>query len=524
MPINIVVFTGDLTYSVKRGIAEINRAIPDVNWMVVLHSPKKSLAKVVKSQWRNLKRNGWGWIPYQFADLVTRVFSRIVTSKFSTSGVNSYLAMGFESKDNIKILKVDDIHGQDTIKEVSRFNPKLGISLAAPILKKELFSIPDLGTINLHKGKVPEYRGMPPAFWELWNSESNIGCTVHWVDEKLDAGNIVVEATIPREKFSTLKGLQLTLDEVGVDIMREAVDSILRGASCSKKQAEGGRTYRKPTLKEMAKLKSRIERRPISFKILLKDGIFLFTLTLWRFGLYRLASPRVVVLLYHRVSDSTRDNLTVGVEQFDRHMRLIKKYCTPVSIEDLISGYPVKKTRKPIVCITFDDGYLDNYTNAAKILIRHDIPASFFVSTGIIGAKERFFPHDIRRKNAYIPVMEWEQLREMHRHGFLIGSHTVNHIDCAAESEHVVWEELVESRKKLQEELGVEKVLFAYPYGGREHMTPERLNLVKNAGYVGCLSAYGGVNVRKVDPYNVLRRGIHWEFSDYAMLYECLGI
>ena len=61
------------------------------------------------------------------------------------------------------------------------------------------------------------------------------------------------------------------------------------------------------------------------------------------------------------------------------------------------------------------------------------------------------------------------------------------------------------------------------PYGGRKNMTPQRLELVKQAGYCGCLSAYGGVNVGKVDRYNVLRRGIHWEYTDRVFLFTCFG-
>jgi hypothetical protein len=55
-------------------------------------------------------------------------------------------------------------------------------------------------------------------------------------------------------------------------------------------------------------------------------------------------------------------------------------------------------------------------------------------------------------------------------------------------------------------------------------MTPERLELVKKAGYRACLSAYGGTNVGSVDAFNVLRRGIHWEFSAEAFAVECLGL
>ncbi len=106
----------------------------------------------------------------------------------------------------------------------------------------------------------------------------------------------------------------------------------------------------------------------------------------------------------------------------------------------------------------------------------------------------------------------------------MIGSHTVNHIDCAAESEATVWEELTQSRDTLLRELGQQDVVLGYPYGGRRNMTPERLELVRKAGYVGCLSGYGGSNLRRVDPFNVLRRAIHWKFSDEAFLRECVGL
>jgi hypothetical protein len=54
-------------------------------------------------------------------------------------------------------------------------------------------------------------------------------------------------------------------------------------------------------------------------------------------------------------------------------------------------------------------------------------------------------------------------------------------------------------------------------------MTPERLALVREAGYSACLSAYGGSNVASVDRFNVLRCGVNWEFSDRAFLRLCLG-
>ena len=116
------------------------------------------------------------------------------------------------------------------------------------------------------------------------------------------------------------------------------------------------------------------------------------------------------------------------------------------------------------------------------------------------------------------------RLRKLHAERFSIGSHTVNHIDCAHEAEDVVRQELADAITDLRRELGLQEVILAYPYGGRQHMTAQRLELVKQAGYRGCLSAYGGVNVAKVDPYNILRTGGHYEFSDMAFRYVCLGL
>ena len=100
----------------------------------------------------------------------------------------------------------------------------------------------------------------------------------------------------------------------------------------------------------------------------------------------------------------------------------------------------------------------------------------------------------------------------------------MNHIDCAAEPEDKVRAELADSRDHLARELGASELFFGYPYGGRQHMTPQRLEMVKEAGYRACLSAYGGTNIGGVDRFNVLRCGIQWQFSDAAFLFECLGL
>ena len=524
---NIVVFTGNLAYSVRKGIIEIDCAIGGLNWLVVMHTPRKSLRQLIRSQWFNLKRNGWRWIPYQTQDILQRVFPSSSTPIDSHAPGNDYSLAVLGGKANVQILRVNDLQSAQSLAAVRDFVPELGLSLAAPILRQELFAIPALGTINLHKGRVPDYRGMPPAFWELWNGETAVGCTVHQVDAKLDTGQILAQTQVSRTPHSTLRGLQLQLDEIGVLLMRDTVRDLLNDNAKPVPQSGIGKTYRKPTLSQVAELDRRMAATLLSpgpaVVQTIKDLRSSLIRSAWSLGGRHLLSPRITVLLYHRVTDEVRDNLTVGIEQFDRQMALLRQHCHVLSIDQILKVGTIFSSDRPLVAVTFDDGYRDNFEHAVPILLRHNVPAAFFVSTGIVGTDGRF-PHDLRRGNPPIPVLSWDQIRQMHNWGFTIGSHTVNHIDCASESETIVLAELAESCDALRRELGIDDPIFGYPYGGRQHMTPERLELVRQTGYRACLSAYGGSNIGKVDSFNILRRGIHWQYSDGAFLYECLGL
>ncbi len=523
----IVVFTSGLPYAVCKGIVRIYVRIPHLALLIVVHSPPRTLFRLLRNQLMNLKRNGWRWIPYQTGEILRLLVRTSPTAPGKELPGHRFQLASLVGLPNVRVLTVQNIHAAATLDQIRQFAPQLGISLAAPILKSTAFRIPPLGTLNLHKGSLPHYRGMPPAFWELWNDAQSVGCSVHWVEEKLDTGDIVCESTVHRAPFSTLTGLQLCLDEVGVQLTATAVSDVLAGTAKSRPQGSGGRTNRKPTLAQFAQLATRVRRpgpnRRASSKQAAKSTLLFGLQCLSALGLQKLTTPRITVLLYHRVTDAVRDNLTVGIEQFDTQMALLRRSCHVLSIDEVLATSNIKASNKPLVAVTFDDGYQDNYEFAAPILERHAIPATFFVSTGIIENAGRF-PHDLRRGNPAIPVMNWHQLRDMRDRGFTIGSHSVSHIDCAAVPEDLVIRELAQSRDDIRRELAYDNVIFAYPYGGRINMTAARLQLVRQAGYRGCLSAYGGSNLGSVDPFNVLRRGIHWEFSNKSFLLECYGM
>ena len=65
----IVVFTGNLSFSVRKGIVEIIDHYPDTQLLIAHQAPKKKIKQLAKNQWRNVKKNGWRWIPYQSLEI-----------------------------------------------------------------------------------------------------------------------------------------------------------------------------------------------------------------------------------------------------------------------------------------------------------------------------------------------------------------------------------------------------------------------------------------------------------------------
>jgi peptidoglycan/xylan/chitin deacetylase (PgdA/CDA1 family) len=510
MVFRLAIFTASLAPHVMRTIAKLLET-PDVEVLVVQHAPAKPASRLVRNQWRNLKRNGWRWIPYQTAEIAAKLIPSRPVSERHLGRADTVDALMRHPR--VRWLKTGSINGADAVAEVAAWGPDLGLSLAAPILKPALFETPRLGTLNIHKGRLPDYRGMPPAFWELWNGETSVGVTVHKVEAGLDTGAILLEDSVPIERHSTQAGLRIRLDELGVKLMVEAVRQVRAGSAAFRPQPPGGRTYTKPTLAQEQQLRARRSNGQRAKSLLHSTYAGLGRLTPGQ-------RDRVVVLLYHRVSDAFRDKVTIGVEQFDQQMRWLADHCRLVSLDALIDGS--LPADGPLVAVTFDDGYRDNYENAAPVLIRHGVPATIFVSTDHV-AENKPFDHDLSKIGHGLPNMSWDQIRELSAEGIGFGSHTANHVNLAQADAETAAIELRRSREALERELGLSRIPFAYPFGKRADFTPARLEQVRAAGYVCNCSAYGGVNDRALDIWDIRRQGVDHSFDIPAIRAKLAG-
>lgn len=117
-------------------------------------------------------------------------------------------------------------------------------------------------------------------------------------------------------------------------------------------------------------------------------------------------SPRVVILAYHRVASGGLDpnQLCVSREHFEKQMRLVRDETQPIPLRELAVRLRAGDLRQASVVVTFDDGYADNWTNAAPILRDLGIPATFFVTSGMVDTGREFFADELIHLTLSAPI------------------------------------------------------------------------------------------------------------------------
>lgn len=189
----------------------------------------------------------------------------------------------------------------------------------------------------------------------------------------------------------------------------------------------------------------------------------------------------VPVLMYHSleyVSSEPNNDLRVPKEKFREQMKFLKDngYNT-LTMEEL---YEFFKDNKPIpeksVVLTFDDGYLDNYTNGLPVLKEFGLKATVFVVTDWVGTN-----------NSYMTL---EQLKEMDANGFDVQSHTLAHKELDKLTYEQQLKTLKESKEFIEKNLNKKVTTICYPYGRYNSNT---IKAAQEAGYVIGLKMVGGI-------------------------------
>jgi peptidoglycan/xylan/chitin deacetylase (PgdA/CDA1 family) len=211
-----------------------------------------------------------------------------------------------------------------------------------------------------------------------------------------------------------------------------------------------------------------------------------------------------VVVAFHRVRNTEQpEALSVSVSTFERYCRFFSRHFRVVPLQDLVDKLERGVRPRHELAITFDDGYRDNFENAAPLLERFALPATFFVVTQWMGTD--IVPWWDRNEGVRYPWMSWDEVRSLHQRGFAIGSHTRTHVDLGLTESSRAASEIIGARHDLEHELSAPVDLFAYPYGRPNNLAAANRDLVEEAGFRCCCSCFGGVVDIDTDPFRLAR-------------------
>ncbi len=226
-------------------------------------------------------------------------------------------------------------------------------------------------------------------------------------------------------------------------------------------------------------------------------------------------SAAVIVLLYHRFEEHPRkgDLLAITPEEFDKEMQEIKDNgFTVIPMQDFLAWRKGDKNIPAKSCIiTIDDGYLSGYDTAWPILKKFGYPFTMFIYINYINSGGK--------------SISWDQLAEMRDAGVDIESHTYSHsnllhpgvgVDATTKArvekdiqtlgrEGWLHKEIFDSKKALEQQLGIKVDAFAYPYGAGSN-DPHVRELIKEADYDLAFNVYGRRNGYSFPPFDQIGR------------------
>lgn len=131
------------------------------------------------------------------------------------------------ARSSIPVYEPEDVNDPDFVSLLKELEPDLILSFTyRQILSKEILNIPPLGCINLHPSLLPKYRGRCPANWVLINGQRKTGVTLHYMEERVDAGDIVGQREVEITEDETIKTLYEKLTGASIRLLRDTLPKV----------------------------------------------------------------------------------------------------------------------------------------------------------------------------------------------------------------------------------------------------------------------------------------------------------
>jgi len=524
-PFRVVILTSVPPHRVVRIMTRIQREAPDAQVAGILYAP--FLPKTLKKRFATWRKKGkrlvyWRYVWHRIGAATRRNFSGLLDAVLrfvhaaprwpnGKPGDGLAALRAACAANQVQLFISPDIHAEGALDFVRSLNADLGLVFGTKILKPALFEIPKQGSINIHKRKVPDYRGGGAVgLWELLDDQKEIGVTVHRVEAKVDVGAVFRSALIPIEPFDNLESLALKADVLGADLIVATIRDFANGTVTETPQVGPSQYFRKPTDEDLLQMKKKLaaqrrsydspSRRP-AWELLLKSLVYAVPVTLrnWRRRLH--GDFPVMILRHHLVSDRPHP-CGVSTVQFLRQVNYLLRHYRVIGLSEAAELTRKGGVNVPTVAITFDDGYADNFVNLRAVTEETALPVGYFIATDYMSSGSEF-PHDRQSRQHGFPPNTWEQIEFLKSSGYEIGSHTRSHADCGSTDEEFLRREITGSGEDIGQKLGP-AAHFSFPFGQPENISAPAA-AIACASYRNVFSGYSGANVH-TDARRILER------------------
>lgn len=165
----------------------------------------------------------------------------------------AYSPKTMAERHGIDHLHVTDVNSPEHLAFARSKSPDVIASVAPPQkFESDLLDVPIESTVNIHSSLLPEYRGLSPSFWTLLYDEDQTGITVHYMDENLDTGDVIVQEPLAIRDDDTLHSLNDRVAERGSALLLEAMRQIQDGTvSPTRIDPEQGSYYSLPSREDV---------------------------------------------------------------------------------------------------------------------------------------------------------------------------------------------------------------------------------------------------------------------------------
>lgn len=224
----IVVLTQEDSFSVPKNIEKIIKldfveviAISNINTKSSLVN-KKSLFINGFGLWQSFKM-GLVVGSHKISDTVNKIFG------YRLNFIPRSL-IAVSEKYKIPFMETSNPNGKKFLEKMKEIKPDIIISYSAPVVfKGELLNVPQHSCINLHCSYLPNYAGVMPSFWTLYHNEKTTGCSVHYMDSKIDNGKILGQKLVKINSNDAMVDIIERTKEVGGELMCEVLININNG-------------------------------------------------------------------------------------------------------------------------------------------------------------------------------------------------------------------------------------------------------------------------------------------------------